>query len=182
MKKARGGRPGSTRNKASGKSRWIAVRSCLIFAATLGIWVALYPTLLRSDALGAFMEFDAHMTGSTLGVLGTRVDVSSTLISSPDFSMSIVPECTAIIPMVILTGAVLAYPSDIRQKLVCLAVGMPTLFLLNLARTVTLFYAGVHAPNFFDIAHYVIWQSAMVLGAVALWLFWAGRLASARAS
>lgn len=182
MKKARGKRPGSTKTTAPGGLRRVVLRSCFIFAATLAAWVGFYPTLMRSDALGTFMEFNAQMTGAALGMLGTEVQVSSTVVSSPDFSMSIVPECTAIIPMVLLIAAVAAYPSGMKQKLACLALGLPGLFLLNVIRTVTLFYAGVHAPGFLDTAHYIIWQSAMVLTVVALWLFWVGRLSNVRTS
>jgi len=168
--------------RAFARRNWIAIRSCLIFVASLAVWLAWYPKLVGIDALGGLLELNAKLTGSALGILGNHVDVSGTLVSSPDFSMRIGHECTAIVPMVILLCAVLAYPSRVRHKLVCLAIGLPVLFLLNLVRTVTLFYAGVHIPGFFDTAHFVVWQSAMILAVVALWLFWIGRVVNARSA
>ena len=82
--------------------------------------------------------------------------------------------------MVILLCAVVAYPSHIRQKVACMAIGTGVLFLLNLVRTVTLYYVGAHIPAFFDTAHFVVWQSAMILAVVALWLFWVGRVVNVR--
>jgi len=167
---------------AFAKRNWIAIRSCLFFIGALGLWLTWYPHIVDSHALDGLLEFTAQLTGSVLRILGTHVEVSGTAVSSADFSMMIVHECTAIVPMVILLCAVLAYPSRIRQKLVCLAIGLPILFLLNLLRTVTLYYVGVQIPDFFETAHYVVWQSAMILAVVTLWLLWVMRVVNVRSA
>jgi exosortase/archaeosortase family protein len=58
-----------------------------------------------------------------------------------------------------------------------IAIGIVALFALNLVRTVSLFYIGAHFPDFLDTAHVLIWQSVMILAAIALWLFWVEKLA-----
>lgn len=176
-----GGRNGRlARIGAFVRRNWIAIRSGLLFVALLGVWLGWYPALVNSNALGGYLGFTTQLTASILRILGTHVEVNSTVISSADFSMRIGPECTAIVLMVILLCAVIAYPSRIRQKLLCMAIGLPVLFVLNLVRTVTLYYIGAHIPNFFEIAHFVVWQSAMILAVVALWLFWVGKVVNVR--
>ena len=125
-------------------------------------------------------EITAWLTGSVLRILGARIEVNGTFISSADFSMRIGHECTAIVPAVILLCATIAYPSRIRDKLLCMAIGLPVLFILNLVRTVTLYYIGRSIPDFFDIAHFVVWQSAMILAVIIVWLFWVGKVVNVR--
>jgi len=168
--------------RAFTRRHWIAIRSGLLFAATLGVWLLWYPKIVDSQVLGGFLRFTTQLTGSIVRIFGTHVEVSGTVISSADFSMRIGHECTAIVPAVILLCAVIAYPSRVRQKLVCLAIGLPVLFLLNLVRVVTLYYIGAHIPDFFEIAHFVVWQSAMILAVVALWLFWVGKVVNVRSA
>jgi len=56
------------------------------------------------------------------------------------------------------------------------------LFVLNLVRTVSLYYIGAHIPVFFDTAHFVVWQAAMILAVVILWLVWVGRIVNVRSA
>ena len=46
---------------------------------------------------------------------------------------------------------------------------------LNLIRVVSLVWIGRHRPALFDSSHTVIWQSAVVLFGVLIFLFWASR-------
>jgi exosortase H (IPTLxxWG-CTERM-specific) len=162
------------------KKHWIVIRSWLLFAATLGIWLLWYPTIVDTKVLSGFLEFTARITGVVLGVFGAHPDITGAVISSGDFSMRIGHECTAIVPSVILLCAVIAYPSRIRDKLVCLAIGLPALFILNMMRVITLYYIGNYIPTYFDIAHYVVWQSVMILAVIILWLVWVGKVVNAR--
>jgi len=153
-----------------------------LFVVTLGVWLIWYPKLVDSHALGGLLDFTAQLTGSVLSILGTHVEVNGTIVSSPDFSMRIGHECTGLVPMVILLCAVLADPSHVRQKMVCISIGMGVLFLLNLARTVSLYYVGAHIPAFFDTAHFVVWQSVMILAVVVVWLVWLGKVVNVRSA
>ncbi len=180
MERGAGGNSRLARAGASIRRHWIAIRSSLLFVALLGLWLIWYPNIVASQVLDGFLESTAQITGFILRILGAPVVVTDIMVSSPDFSMRIGHECTAIIPMVILLCAVLAYPSRISHKLVGLAIGLPVLFLLNLVRTVTLYYIGANIPDFFETAHFVVWQSAMILAMVALWLFWVGKVVNVR--
>ncbi len=162
------------------KRNWKLIRASLVFAGTLGIWLAWYPVLVKTDAMAGLLELNADLTALMLRWLGVAITVEGTLVSSSVFAMRIGHECTSVVPMVLLICAAIAYPSQIRQKLLCVALGLPILFLLNLARTVSLYYVGVHIPDYFDMLHYVVWQSIMILAVVAIWLYWAGRLVNVR--
>ena len=162
------------------RRHWVVIRSSLIFTSVLGVWLAWYPHIVDTQALGGFLTFTARITGATLSLLGAPVEVAGTTISSPDFSMIIGHECTAVVPAMILFSAVVAYPSRIWQKLSVMGIGLAVLFVLNLIRVVTLYYIGVHAPLFFETAHFIVWQSAIILSVVLIWLIWIGRVNNVR--
>ncbi|MFC1958448.1 exosortase H [Chloroflexota bacterium] len=159
---------------------WILIRSCLIFAVIVLSWVVFYPALEDTHIMNRFLQFTAQLTASIIQLFGGQVKISDTIISSADFSMRIGPECTAIVPIILLLGAILAYPSGLRQKLAGLSVGTLVLFTLNQVRTVTLYYIGINTPSFFEIAHFVLWQSAMILVVIGIWLLWVGKMANAQ--
>jgi exosortase H (IPTLxxWG-CTERM-specific) len=160
----------------------VAIRSALLFVALLTVWTIWYPRIVDSHALNGFLVFNAQLTGSVLNLFGANVQVSDTLITSSQFSMRIGHECTAIVPMVLLICAAIAYPSRITQKLICLAIGLPVLFVLNLARTASLYHIGINIPDFFDTAHFIVWQSVMILAVVIMWLFWVSKVVNVRSA
>ena len=159
------------------RRNWAVVRSCLIFAGCLVSFIFIYSKLVDIGALDPFFNFTARATGSLINLFGASVQVDHALIASDDFSMAIVANCTALIPIVIFISAVLAFPSTAKQKIIGIALGIVGLFVLNLVRTVSLFFIGrSFSESVFDIAHMLVWQSLMIIFAIILWLVWVGKL------
>jgi exosortase H (IPTLxxWG-CTERM-specific) len=160
------------------RRNWVVVRSCLIFAGCLLSFIFIYSKLVDIGALDPFFNFTARATGSLINLFGASVQVDHALIASDDFSMAIVANCTALIPIVIFISAVLAFPSTAKQKMIGIMLGIVGLFALNLVRTVSLFFIGSSfSKSVFEITHMLVWQSLMIILAVILWLFWVGKLA-----
>jgi len=160
------------------RRNWVVVKGCLIFGGCILAFMLLRSWLLDNEALGPFFDFTAAATGFFLNIFGASVEVNGSLISSPDFSMGIVFDCTGIVAMAILASAVLAYPCRAKQKAIGIALGVAALFVLNLVRTVSLFFIGSHfSSGFFDTAHMLIWQPVMIAVAIVFWLFWVEKLA-----
>jgi exosortase/archaeosortase family protein len=154
-----------------------AVKAGLIFAGGILVFMLIYSRIAETEALTGFLTFNARATGAILNLFGASVQVDGTLISSPAYSMSIVTECTGLVPMAIVVCAVLAYPCRAKQKAIGAALGIVALFVLNLLRTVSLFFIGSHfSSSFFNTAHFLIWQPVMIVVAIVLWLFWVEKL------
>jgi len=162
------------------RRNWVVVRSCLIFAGCLVSFIFIYSKVADSSAMAAFFNFTARATGAILNHVGASVQVDGNSISSPHFyagSMLIVANCTALIPIVIFISAVLAFPSTAKQKIIGIMLGIVGLFVLNLVRTVSLFFIGSSfSESVFEIAHMLVWQSLMIILAIILWLVWVGKL------
>ena len=155
----------------------VVVRACIIFLFCIGLFTFALFMLMWGDTLDAFQDFTAGATAFFVNLFGGEAEVDGAVILSPASSpLEIIPECLGIISMAIFVSAVLAYPCRIKQKMVGVAIGILALYVLNLVRTVSLFYINSHFPNFLDTAHNLIWQSLMILAAIVLWLFWVEKL------
>ena len=158
-----------------------AAKSCLIFAAFMIIFLLLYSRITENYIFDEVRGFTARATGFVLNIFGGDVSVDGTMVASSDFSMGIIAACTGIVPVAIYIAAVVAYPATIRQKSIGIAIGVLGIGIINIIRTTILFVLGTHSPSFFDTAHYLIFQSLMIMIAVLLWLFWVLRFSHAMA-
>lgn len=120
----------------------------------------------------------ASWAGVGLGVLGISTYVNGSILASEDFAVNVVAECLALAPIMIYSGAVIAFPASFKAKAWGIAVGALVLTSVNLVRIVSLFWIGAGYPEYLDFAHLLVWQSGMYLLAIVLWLYWYGRVFS----
>jgi len=152
---------------------WLPVLGAACMAALL-IWIA-----GDEPVMGAVQRGLARVTSGTLNLLGHRTVVAGSTVSSGLFGITVVTACTGLFTTGLFLIAVIAYPTGWKPKLIGAGLGLAGVFLLNVVRLVSLYYIGVHLPGFLDAAHQLIWQSVLIVFAVALWLLWAGRWAHA---
>jgi exosortase/archaeosortase family protein len=156
------------------------LRSWLILAASLGFALAVYYGFLGSSWVEHIAAWTADWTSRGLNLLGGSTRVSGTLLLSDSFAVNIVAECTAVGPLLLFIGAVIAYPASLRAKGLGAAIGLVVLTLVNLVRIMSLFWIGSAYPEYLDMAHLLVWQSAIILLAIVMWLLWAERAGGAR--
>ncbi|MDP6076555.1 MAG: archaeosortase/exosortase family protein [Acidimicrobiales bacterium] len=155
------------------------LRSWLILGASLGLALAVYYGSLGSNWLDVIAEWTATWTSKAINLFGGSTTVSGTLIISDNFVANVVAECTAIGPIILYIGAVVAYPASKRAKLAGVAAGAVVLTAVNLVRIISLFWIGEAYPEYLDVAHLLVWQTAIILLAIIMWLLWVGRLSGA---
>jgi len=159
-----------------------AVRTVGIFLLIVTVLEIGYLTVSESGPIMAIARTTAQIAALILSVLGETVTVDGISLYSPLLNMQIVSECTAITPTMIFGSAVLAFPSSISVKVKGILFGIVALYLINLVRVVSLYYIGVHAHDYMEFAHIVVWQSAIVLVAIGLWALWAAKYSELRSS
>lgn len=154
-------------------------RSVLFLARFLGLLVAFALIVsvkpVNDAAVVPFSAGIARAAGASLNALSERVRVVGTQIQSPAFSVDVENGCNGIETTLLFAAAVLAFPATWRARAVGLLAGFAAIQALNLVRVVTLFWIGRHRPSLFSTAHTVLWQSAVVLAGVGLFLAWASR-------
>jgi exosortase/archaeosortase family protein len=152
------------------------MRAWLVFAGTIAAFLVLQPFLIYIGFIHGANASTATALAFVLRLLGAGSHAEGTLVRSEIFSLEIIAECTAILPIVLFLAAVAATPSSRRAKFWVLVWGVPAIFLFNLIRLVSLVYIGHIAPRAFESVHLLVWQPLIILFALALWLLWAERL------
>ena len=148
----------------------------LLILLSLALALLVYFRLFGTPFVDAVSRWTAASAAQALNALGASVVNTGTVVGSSSFAYSIVAECTAIGPTILFVGAVLAYPASWRSRALGIVMGVVLLSALNLVRLVSLFYIGVYFPNYLPMAHYLVWQAAIIIFAILLWLWWADRL------
>lgn len=141
----------------------------------IGGFILLQPFLFFVGFIQWANEMTAQLLALALRLLGHSSYAEGAVMRSELFSLEIVFECTAILPLVLFVAVVAATPSQAKAKFWALVWGLPALVLFNLVRLVSLVYLGHFMPRAFETAHLFVWQPLIVLFALALWLLWVER-------
>lgn len=149
-------------------------RIAVVFASLLMV-LALYAASPDNPLLETAADWTASWAGLGLGVLGVSTYVNGSILASENFAVNVVAECLAVAPIIIYSGAVIACPATLKDKLLGIAAGALVLLSVNLVRIVSLFWIGASHPEYLSFAHLLVWQSGIYLLAIVLWLYWYGR-------
>lgn len=147
-------------------SRIAVMSASLIVASGIAIGTIELPGV---DALAIAL---AGISGIALELLGIPVSLDGVVIDANGFFAVIAQQCTAIELLLVFSAAVLICPVSLKARVWALLLGIPALCALNLVRVISLLLVGIGFPQHLDVAHLVIWQTAMVVAAFAIWLVW----------
>jgi exosortase H (IPTLxxWG-CTERM-specific) len=139
----------------------------------LGIVLLTHRSEVLAPLLTPLTLLTARATVSLLHWLGMEaVRTANVIAHANGFAYQITYGCVGLIPIATLFVAVLAYHSPVRHKFAGIALGVPILIVLNLARLVHLFYIGVYHHTLFSFYHDWLWDNCLIFSTLALWLGW----------
>jgi len=146
------------------------LRYWLIFVVLLG---AFHASLTVGEPFWSSLDAGtASLMAWCLSLFGHGASAHRAVVTSSLCSVTIVHECTAVHPIAIFTAAVIAYPLSWTARLMGIAVGVPTLLVINQVRLVSLCYIDRWYPASFEPAHLLVWQSLIVLLTALLFVVW----------
>ena len=148
-----------------------------IILVSLVVSLVVYFRLFGTPYTDIVSRWTASSTAQALNLLGASVATNGTVVGSSDFAYNVVVECTAIGPIILFVGAVIAFPAALWSKALGIGIGVVFLTTINLVRLVSLFYIGAVFPDYLPMAHFLVWQAAIIISAILLWLFWVDRFA-----
>ena len=149
----------------------IAVRAG-IFSASLIAAGGVIAGTVNIPGVDALARGLAYMAGIALGMLGVPASLDGAVINADGFAAVVVAECTAIELILVFSAAVLVSPVSLKARLWALALGVSALCALNLVRIVSLMLVGAGFPEYFEMAHLKVGQTAMAVATLAMWLLW----------
>ena len=149
----------------------------LFLVFTVGLYLLRLWPPVNDHVIVPFTRFVAAFTGFLLGMTGADVARSDTVIRFGGVSLNLLEECNGVPAFLVFMAAILAYPARLRARGIGLLLGLPALFLVNEIRVLSLFFAYEYgSPRLFEVLHVYVWQIAIILVAVLLWLYWADRV------
>ena len=149
----------------------------------LGLLLVLFTIeLLRPVHYGIVLPWTALLASISAWVVGVFdpevISYGKVLQHSVSgIGVSIEPGCNGIEACIILTAAVLAYPSDWKMKLAGVVLGFVAIQAVNVLRVITLFYLAAWDREVFEFAHLYLWQALIMLDVVVVWLIWVRQVA-----
>lgn len=154
----------------------------LWFCIVFGVLILVFSLVLQTEFaqtrfINPHLAQVALISGKVMNLLGAGCTVSGTIIASPRFSVEIIQGCESIYPTTLLWAALLAYPAGWKARLIGIVGGAVILFILNIIRIMTMFAIGSFAPSLFDIVHLYAWQAMFIILTLAVWLYWAAKIA-----
>lgn len=170
--------PDATRPRSPGS--WFAAnRPIVVFLLSFGVWIGLFSILFQfswvDDHLVVPMtEATAQASNLFIRLLGFDTRVSGTVIAGSDgFAVNILTGCNGAYVIAIYLSAVFAFPSSARERAIGAGFGIPIVQIINIGRIVSLYYIGVVHPDLFESFHYHVWQTIVIVLAMAVWIAWA---------
>ncbi len=108
---------------------------------------------------------------SILKSIGIEAVASGNVITMPNLSVEIVPECTPILSYVIYSAFILSRKWDLKNKIHCLLIGLPLFFVSNVLRLTGILIISSFRPDLFSITHIYFGQiiSFGFLIAMCIW-------------
>lgn len=156
-----------------------AFRFFLLFAVIFGASYFFFGIVpgVRLGLIKPYTHFLAKAVTTLINLFGAGATADGSLVSSPRFSISIAMGCDGVEASSLFLAGVLAFPTSWRARFIGLALGVPLIHAINLARLVGLYYAGVYLPSVVEELHVYVAQTIVILLSTALLIIWLERFA-----
>lgn len=159
-----------------------AVRFCAVFLLLIAVYAAVFSTPFVERWLHApLSHLVAVLCVPVLSLFG-EASLSGTTLQFQAFRGTVVEACNGVLPTYIFLAAVIAFPSSGTDKLRGALLGVPAIFLINLARVISLMLLGAYKPDIVERVHIDVWQTVVVALAMGIWIFWAERIVRPRSA
>jgi len=141
---------------------------CIVF------YLPYYHFMDRFAFLG---NITASVLGFLLRIFGMNILVDGNTVEIVGhIRLQIVDECTAMFGSIVYVSCVLAYPADVKKKVIGIFLGIPCLYAINMVRLVILAFIGVLIPGIFEFVHTYLWQTIFIVFVILIWLVWVDKV------
>jgi exosortase H (IPTLxxWG-CTERM-specific) len=139
----------------------------LLFAAYLLEPVDAYVVTPFTSVLASLCSWLIDLFDNDAIAMGKTIQSAST-----GFAVEIARGCNGLEAVIILFGALFAFPAPLKHRLIGFGIGFLAIQGLNVVRIISLFYIGQHSRLWFDWFHLYLWQALIILDALVVWLIW----------
>jgi exosortase H (IPTLxxWG-CTERM-specific) len=150
-------------------------RFALLFFVYLLAIALSYPAMrIRlAPTIEAMEHFTADVVYTLMSTLSSEVRMNEhKAVFFGKFVVTIIEECTGLYEALLLSAALLAFPTTWRKALLGFAIGFPLIYAMNIVRICVLLAIGRYSGDYFEFFHLYFWQVTMVLMVATTWLVW----------
>lgn len=136
-----------------------------------------YALLLTPWIKPAVDHFDrglVRVAGAVIHLCRGHAGVDGAILRDPATGAAVEMKggCNGVNVTLLLCAAVLAFPASWTLKAKGLLIGCAAIQSVNLARFISLFYLLQYSQAWFDFAHAYLWESLIMLDALAVFCVW----------
>jgi exosortase H (IPTLxxWG-CTERM-specific) len=157
------------------KPRIVFVAKFVLTLLVLYAVVALNP--VNDTVIVPFTGIVARGAAVVLRGVESDIVVTGTVMRSPRFALDVQNGCNGVEAVILLVAAIVAFPATLRSRLIGVVVAGIAIELLNLVRLSSLFWLGENHRRIFDFFHVAVWQSLVILAAIAIFVLWSLKFA-----
>jgi len=118
------------------------------------------------------VKLTTRHAAAVAAMIGRPLEVNGNVLGAGSLRLEIVPECTPLVPLALLLGAIVAYPASWRQRALGALLVIPALWLYNLGRVLALVLVLARRPEWFEFVHVYVWQAVTLAACAALFALW----------
>jgi exosortase H (IPTLxxWG-CTERM-specific) len=113
-------------------------------------------------------------SGALIHLCGGRAQIAGTVLRDPVTGAGIEMKdgCNGLYVTLLLCSALAAFPASWAQRAKGLLIGIAAIQSLNLVRFISLYYLCLYNQAWFDFAHEYLWESLIMLDALAVFWMW----------
>ena len=146
----------------------------MLFAICFLSGFALLTTPLVQPGVIRFSRALVTASGTLIHLYGGSAQVDGTVLRDPSSGLGVEMKegCNGVNVTLLLCSALLAFPASWTQKAKGLLIGCAAIQSINLVRFISLFYLLQYNRAWFDFAHEYLWESLIMLDALAVFWMW----------
>ena len=149
-----------------------ALQYVSLFLAFCFVFYLVYYSLTLRGSLSVLKNITASILGALFALGGATVAIHEATVSINGFGLEIIDECTAVFSSIVYSACILAYPTALKNKGIGIALGVPSLYAINIFRLSILALVGIYHPNMFEFVHVYLWQASFIIFVVVIFLLW----------
>ena len=147
------------------------------FAALIVFYLVIVWNPVNDRVIVPFTLLIVRATAVGLRAIHEPIAIAGSVISTSHFALDVRNGCNAVEAMLLLASAMIAFPATMRSRLTGLLVASVAVQILNLIRVGSLVWLGEHHREAFEIVHVAVWQTLLIVAALAMFLFWSLKFA-----
>jgi exosortase H (IPTLxxWG-CTERM-specific) len=147
------------------------------FALFAVFFLAGFALLMAPPVQPAVVSFSRALvaaSGALIHLCRGHAQVAGTALLDPSTGAGIEMKdgCNGLYVTLLLCSALAAFPASWKQRAKGLAIGIGAIQSLNVVRFISLYYLCLYNQAWFDFAHEYLWESLIMLDALAVFWMW----------